>query len=179
MQERADGLELRHNENHDPENGRFSSGGGSGKGLTEGGKSGIIKSSEKPEWSGKEAKEPFNYWELSEDKTGFPTSWKPTGFSHKSTMERHTADHCESVGAKSSEEYVDMAKSFLTSPRGKHGDAFVRKNGEVCRYDYESGLFATATKDGTIKTFWNLKADRGQKGADHYWEEQKHESGKR
>lgn len=179
LQERADGLELRYNENHDPENGQFSSGGGSGKGLTEGGKSGIIKSSEKPEWSGKEAKEPFNYWELSEDKTGFPTSWKPTGFSHKSTMERHTADHCESVGAKSSEEYVDMAKSFLTSPRGKHGDAFVRKNGEVCRYDYESGLFATATKDGTIKTFWNLKADRGQKGADHYWEEQKHESGKR
>lgn len=181
LQERADGLELRYNENHDPSNGQFSSGSGgsSGKGLTEGKESGKLKSSEKPEWSGKEAKEPFNYWELSEDKTGFPTNWKPTGFSHKSTMERHTADHCESVGAKSSEEYVDMAKSFLTSPRGKHGDAFVRKNGEVCRYDYESGLFATATKDGTIKTFWNLKADRGQKGADHYWEEQKHESGKR
>ena len=140
LQERADGLELRYNENHDPENGQFSSGGGSGKGLTEGGKSGNMKSSEKPEWSGKEAKEPFNYWELSEDKTGFPVSWKPTGFSHSTTLERHVEDHRESVGAASTDEYLRMAKDFLTSPRGKHGDAFVRKNGDVCRYDYDSGL---------------------------------------
>lgn len=175
LQERADGLELRHNENHDPENGQFSSGSGgsSGKGLTEGKESGKLKSSEKPEWSGKEAKEPFNYWELSEDKTGFPVSWKPTGFSHSTTLERHVVEHRQSVGAKSAEEYESMAKSFLTSPRGKSGDAFVRKNGDVCRYDYDSGLFATATREGTIKTFWNLKTDRGQKNADLYWEGQK------
>ena len=181
LQERADGLELRHNENHDPSNGQFSSGGGgsSGKGLTEGKESGKLKSSEKPEWSGKEAKEPFNYWELSEDKTGFPVSWKPTGFSHSTTLERHVEDHRESVGAASTDEYLRMAKDFLTSPRGKHGDAFVRKNGDVCRYDYDSGLFATASKEGTIRTFWNLKADRGQNGADHYWEEQKHGEQKR
>lgn len=176
LQERADGLELRYNENHDPSNGQFSSGGGgsSGKGLTEGKESGKLKSSEKPEWSGKEAREPFNYWELSEDKTGFPVSWKPTGFSHSTTLERHVEDHRESVGAASTDEYLRMAKDFLTSPRGKHGDAFVRKNGDVCRYDYDSGLFATASKEGTIRTFWNLKADRGQNGAEHYWEEQKH-----
>ncbi len=181
LQERADGLELRYNENHDPSNGQFSSGGGgsSGKGLTEGKESGKLKSSEKPEWSGKEAKEPFNYWELSEDKTGFPVSWKPTGFSHSTTLERHVEDHRESVGAASTDEYLRMAKDFLTSPRGKHGDAFVRKNGDVCRYDYDSGLFATASKEGTIRTFWNLKADRGQNGADHYWEEQKHGEQKR
>lgn len=173
LQERADGLELRHNENHDPENGRFSSGGGSGKGLTEGGKSGNIKSSEKPEWSGKEAKEPFNYWELSEDKTGFPTSWKPTGFANDTAFKQHVRDHQASVGATSTEEYLRMAKNFLNSPRGKHGDAFVRKCGDVCRYDYDSGLFAVAAKNGTIKTFWNLKADRGQKNADLYWEGQK------
>lgn len=181
LQERAEGLELRYNENHDPSNGQFSSGGGgsSGKGLTEGKESGKLKSSEKPEWSGKEAKEPFNYWELSEDKTGFPVSWKPTGFSHSTTLERHVEDHRESVGAASTDEYLRMAKDFLTSPRGKHGDAFVRKNGDVCRYDYDSGLFATASKEGTIRTFWNLKADRGQNGADHYWEEQKHGEQKR
>lgn len=181
LQERAEGLELRYNENHDPSNGQFSSGGGgsSGKGLTEGKESGKLKFSEKPEWSGKEAKEPFNYWELSEDKTGFPVSWKPTGFSHSTTLERHVEDHRESVGAASTDEYLRMAKDFLTSPRGKHGDAFVRKNGDVCRYDYDSGLFATASKEGTIRTFWNLKADRGQNGADHYWEEQKHGEQKR
>lgn len=181
LQERAEELELRYNENHDPSNGQFSSGSGgsSGKGLTEGKESGKLKSSEKPEWSGKEAKEPFNYWELSEDKTGFPVSWKPTGFSHSTTLERHVEDHRESVGAASTDEYLRMAKDFLTSPRGNHGDAFVRKNGDVCRYDYDSGLFATASKEGTIRTFWNLKADRGQNGADHYWEEQKHGEQKR
>lgn len=175
LQERADGLELRYNENHDPENGQFSSGGGgdSGKGLTEGKESGKLKSSEKPEWSGKEAKEPFNYWELSEDKTGFPTSWKPTGFAHDTALEQHVEDHRASVGAATSDEYFRMAKEFFISPRGKHGDAFVRKNGDVCRYDYDSGLFAIATKKGTIRTFWNLKADRGQKNADLYWEGQK------
>ena len=175
LQERADGLELRYNENHDPENGQFSSGGGgsSGKGLTEGKESGKLKSSEKPEWSGKEAKEPFNYWELSEDKTGFPTNWKPTGFAHDTALEQHVEDHRASVGAATSDEYFRMAKEFFISPRGKHGDAFVRKNGDVCRYDYDSGLFAIATKKGTIRTFWNLKADRGQKNADLYWEGQK------
>ena len=175
LQERAEGLELRYNENHDPSNGQFSSGGGgsSGKGLTEGKESGKLKSSEKPEWSGKEAKEPFNYWELSEDKTGFPVSWKPTGFANDTAFKQHVRDHQASVGATSTEEYLRMAKDFLNSPRGKHGDAFVRKNGDVCRYDYDSGLFATATRDGTIRTFWNVKADRGQNGADHYWEGQK------
>lgn len=175
LQERAEGLELRYNENHDPSNGQFSSGGGgsSGKGLTEGKESGKLKSSEKPEWSGKEAKEPFNYWELSEDKTGFPTSWKPTGFAHDTALEQHVEDHRASVGAATSDEYFRMAKEFFISPRGKHGDAFVRKNGDVCRYDYDSGLFAIATKKGTIRTFWNLKADRGQKNADLYWEGQK------
>lgn len=175
LQERADGLELRYNENHDPENGQFSSGGGggSGKGLTEGKESGKLKSSEKPEWSGKEAKEPFNYWELSEDKTGFPVSWKPTGFANDTAFKQHVRDHQASVGATSTEEYLRMAKNFLNSPRGKHGDAFVRKCGDVCRYDYDSGLFAVAAKNGTIKTFWNLKADRGQKNADLYWEGQK------
>lgn len=175
LQERADGLELRYNENHDPSNGQFSSGGGgsSGKGLTEGKESGKLKSSEKPEWSGKEAKEPFNYWELSEDKTGFPVSWKPTGFANDTAFKQHVRDHQASVGATSTEEYLRMAKNFLNSPRGKHGDAFVRKCGDVCRYDYDSGLFAVAAKNGTIKTFWNLKADRGQKNADLYWEGQK------
>ena len=173
LQERADGLELRHNENHDPENGQFSSGGGSGKGLTESGKSGIIKSSEKPEWSGKEAKEPFNYWELSEDKTGFPTSWKPTEFANDEFKKDHVGRHRSSVNAATDDEYIAKARAFLTSPRGKHGDAFVTKQGDVYRYDYDTHEFAVARKNGTIRTYWNLLQTKTPDAADKYWEGQK------
>ena len=175
LQERADGLELRHNENHDPSNGQFSSGGGgsSGKGLTEGKESGKLKSSEKPEWSGKEAKEPFNYWELSEDKTGFPVSWKPTGFANDEFKKDHVKRHRESVNAATDEEYIAKARAFLTSPRGKHGDAFVTKQGNVYRYDYDTHEFAIARKDGIIRTYWNLLQTKTPAAADEYWEGQK------
>lgn len=178
LQERADGLELRYNENHDPENGQFSSGGGSGKGLTEGGKSGIMKSSEKPEWSGKEAKEPFNYWELSEDKTGFPTSWKPTEFANDEFKKDHVGRHRSSVNAATDDEYIAKARAFLTSPRGKHGDAFVTKQGDVYRYDYDTHEFAVARKNGIIRTYWNIGNDRGPDKADAYWRKERGKIGK-
>ena len=175
LQERADGLELRYNENHDPSNGQFSSGGGgsSGKGLTEGKESGKLKSSEKPEWSGKEAKEPFNYWELSEDKTGFPTSWKPTEFANDEFKKDHVGRHRSSVNAATDDEYIAKARAFLTSPRGKHGDAFVTKQGDVYRYDYDTHEFAVARKNGTIRTYWNLLQTKTPDAADKYWEGQK------
>ena len=178
LQERADGLELRYNENHDPENGQFSSGGGSGKGLTDGGKSGNMKSSEKPEWSGKEAKEPFNYWELSEDKTGFPTSWKPTEFANDEFKKDHVGRHRSSVNAATDEEYIAKARAFLTSPRGKHGDAFVTKQGDVYRYDYDTHEFAVARKNGIIRTYWNIGNDRGPDKADAYWRKERGKIGK-
>ena len=180
LQERADGLELRYNENHDPENGQFSSGGGegSGKGLTEGKESGIMKSSEKPEWSGKEAKEPFNYWELSEDKTGFPTSWKPTEFANDEFKKDHVGRHRSSVNAATDDEYIAKARAFLTSPRGKHGDAFVTKQGDVYRYDYDTHEFAVARKNGIIRTYWNIGNDRGPDKADAYWRKERGKIGK-
>ena len=152
--------------------GRWSNGGIS-KSLTSSGESDRLKSSSKPEWSEKEAKDPFRYWELSSDKTGFPTNWKAKGFS-PSTLNDHYNRHGNALGAASKEEYEQKAKEYLQSPRGKHGDAYVRSNGDVCRYDYDSKLFAVGTKDGIIKTFWNLGKDRGEDGADQYWEEQKH-----
>ena len=175
LQERADGLELRYNENHDPSNGQFSSGGGgsSGKGLTEGKESGKLKSSEKPEWSGKEAREPFNYWELSEDKTGFPVSWKPGKFAHDDATREHIDKHMKSTGASSAKEYLEKARAFLCSPRGKHGDAFVAKDGDIYRYDYDTHEFAIARKDGTIRTYWNLLQTKTPAAADKYWEGQK------
>lgn len=149
MEPRAGG-----NPNHGAD-GRFTSGPGGGA----------------PNWSKKEAKLPFDYWELSGRDSNFPRRWTPKRFSHESTYQEHADKHMASVGATSKEEYERMAKNFLTSPRGKYGDAFVRKNGDVCRYDYDTKLFAIATIDGTIKTFWNLADDRND--PDAYWEKQK------
>lgn len=175
LQERADGLELRHNENHDPENGQFSSGGGGGseKGLTEGKESGKLKSSEKPEWSGKEAKEPFNYWELAEDKSAFPANPKPKSFSGSGTLKDHFERHGKGVGAETEADYVKKAIEFLASPRGKHGDAFVNKNGRYGRYDYDTKIMAIAFPNGVIGTFWNLRDDKTDAEADAYWRKQK------
>lgn len=176
----TESVEPRANPHHDPKNGQFTSGSSSGfsGGLTSGGKRDSLQSSSKPEWSEKEAKEPFNYWELSADKTNFPARWKPTGFSHSNTLSEHFKGHGKSVGARDEADYQQKATDFLTSPRGKYGDAFVRKNGDVCRYDYDSGLYAVATKTGNIKTFWNLNKDRGNENAANYWEGDKKRNGK-
>ena len=174
-------LELRYNENHDPNNGRFTSGpGGSaakaknsgGQRLTNTGESGKLKFS-KPEWSAKQAKEPFNYWELAEDKNAFPVNWKPTGFADGGYLEEHINKHITATGAKTPAEYLERAKTFFTSPRGKHGDAFVTKNGDVYRYDYDTHEFAIARKDGIIRTYWNLLEGKTPEAADAYWEGQK------
>ena len=168
-------LELRSNENHDPANGRFTSGpgGSSGKGLTEGKESGKLKSSEKPEWSGKEAREPFNYWELAEDKSAFPVNPKPKSFSGSGTLKDHFERHGKGVGAETEADYVKKAIEFLASPRGKHGDAFVNKNGRYGRYDYDTKIMAIAFPNGVIGTFWNLRDDKTDAEADAYWRKQK------
>ena len=151
---------------------------GGGKSLTSGGESGNLKSSKKegkPTWTGKKAKEPFDYWEMSEDKTGFPRRWKPTGFSQEDLLQEHVRKHAQSVGAKDDKDYVQRAKAFLTSPRGKHGDAFVNKKGDIYRYDYDTHEFAIAKKNGELRTYWNLTASKNAKAADQYWEGQKNE----
>ena len=159
----------------DPSQPRDKKGRFSEKSIDKSGGSGIIKSSEIPTWDSKKAKEPFDYWELSDDKTGFPRRLKPKGFSHERTAKQHFNDHGKSVGANDVADYQQKAIDFMNSPRGKHGDAFVRKNGDVCRYDYDSKLFAAVTSDGTLKTFWNLGLDIGDSGADMYWRDQKNE----
>ena len=134
-----------------------------------------MKSSEIPNWDFRKEKEPFDYWKLSDDKMGFPRHLKPTGFSHENTLKNHFDKHGKSVNSGNAADYQKKAIDFINFPRGKHGDAFVRNNGEVCRYDYDSKLFAVVTKDGVIKSFWNLLQDKTPADADIYWEGQKNE----
>lgn len=79
----------------------------------------------------------------------------------------------EQLGYKTEKEYVEGAKTFLLSPRGKHGDTFVRKHGDVCRYDYDTKEIAFATSSGIIKSYWNIGVDRGEEAADRYWQKTK------
>jgi hypothetical protein len=55
----------------------------------------------------------------------------------------------------------------------------VRKHGDACKCGYDSGLFASATKNGTIKTFWNLADGKTQKYADAYWGKERIGNGER
>ena len=69
--------------------------------------------------------------------------------------------------------------SFLLLREENMGMRLFEKNGDVCRCDYDFGLLAIATKEGTIKTFWNLKVDCGKKALIIILEEQKQEDEKR
>lgn len=79
------------------------------------------------------------------------------------------------MGFSSKEDYQKAGIEYFLSPRGKHGDAHVKKNGDACRYDYDSHLFICVTKTGTIKTFWNLTQSKSAAEADNYWRDQKNE----
>ncbi len=126
-----------------------------------------------PNWTKKEQKEPFDYYSMQEDKTGYPRHLTATGFSSEETLASHFADHGKSVGAKDEADYVKKAKSFFESPRGKNGDAFVRKNGDACRYDYGTHEFVSVTKSGVIKTYFNLLDGRSANSANDYWRGEK------
>jgi len=117
--------------------------------------------------------EPFNYIDLAPDRATFPAKWKPNNFVSAETLEDHVDRHGERMGAKTTADYLDKAKAFLTSPRGKYGDAFVGKNGAIGRYDYESHIFAKANSKGVVITCWNLTETKTPENADKYWEEEK------
>lgn len=129
----------------------------------------------RPSWTKEEQKEPFDYWSLQDDKTGYPRQLKAKGFSSEDTLGDHYKDHGIEMGYESKEDYQKGAIDFFHSPRGKSGDAHVCENGDACRYDYDTKVFGKMTKDGTIKTFWDLSLDRSADSADKYWEENKKE----
>ena len=136
-------------------------------GLTSSGSNGNMQSSQKPKWTEEEQEKPFDYWELQDDKTGYPKHLRAKSFSSEDTLVEHYTKHGKQMGFSSKEDYQKAGIEYFLSPRGKHGDA--------CRYDYDSHLFICVTKTGTIKTFWNLTQSKSAAEADNYWRDQKNE----
>ncbi|MBR5094457.1 MAG: phage portal protein [Oscillospiraceae bacterium] len=174
LQERAE-TEERGNPYHDPSNGQFTSGGGTGgnSGLTQGDSGGTLQSSTRPTWTKEEQKKPFDYYEMQPDKAGYPRHLKPSGFSSVDTLAEHSGKHGKGVGATDDADYLAKAQTFFQSPRGQNGDAFVRRNGEACRYDYGTHEFMAVTSRGIIKTYSNLADGKSASYADSYWEGEK------
>lgn len=173
-------LQERANPYHNPANGQFTSGPGGAasagnSGLTQGTAGGTLQSSTKPTWTKAEQKKPFDYYELQPDKTGYPRHLKAQSFSSEERLQKHFSDHGKSVGATDAADYVARAKAFFDSPRGKSGDAHVKKNGDACRYDYDTHELMIVTKSGIIKSYWNLLDGKSPSGADSYWQNQKKE----
>lgn len=114
---------------------------------------------DKPKWSKDEQKKPFDYWALQNDKTGYPRHLKARGFSHPDTLKDHFVRHGTKMGYQTEADYQTGAINFFHSPRGENGDAFVRKNGDACRFDYGTKEFVAVSKDGIIKSYNNYMTD--------------------
>ncbi|MDO5445036.1 MAG: hypothetical protein Q4F31_05385 [Eubacteriales bacterium] len=79
------------------------------------------------------------------------------------------------MGFESNTEYEKSAIDFFLSPRGKYGDAHVKRNGDAVRYDYETHIFVSVTRNGIVKSCWDLTQNKSPDHADKYWEDQKNE----
>lgn len=142
----------------------------SDSGLTSDGGNGNMQSSQKPKWTKEEQKEPFDYWEMQDDKTGYPRHLKAMRFSGEETLQDHFDRHAKGLNCTTPETYVKNAVDFFESPRGENGAAYVRKDGTACRYDYGTKHLVIVSKKGIIETNWNLGDNMSPEDADDYWE---------
>lgn len=160
LQERADGLELRHNENHDPENGQFSSGSGgsSGKGLTEGKESGKIWSSKDVSAVGE------NHFEKGFSARNLDAHWEGSERIHS---------HKGQYPNLSKEEYGQKALDLLQKAAdGKSILGYKTPSGQVARYDRQSNDFVKGRPTQGIATMF--KPTNGEK---YFWGRMKKENG--
>jgi hypothetical protein len=124
---------------------------------------------------GKE-KEPYRYIDLAPDRMMFPAKWQPTEFESSAHGKDHFSRHGKGLDATDSDDYVSQAKAYLTSPRGKYGDAFVSKDGRIGRYDYRTHVLSLANSKGKIHTYWKLTDTKSPEAADDYWEALKNDN---
>lgn len=82
-----------------------------------------------------------------ERSTGAP----PAGWSSTRALDDHFARHGADVGARSSDEYADLAARFRTE--GSH-QVKVGPDGTIRMYDAETNTFASYTPDGITKTYF-------------------------
>ncbi|MBM7415922.1 MULTISPECIES: hypothetical protein [Nocardiaceae] len=75
----------------------------------------------------------------------------PGGWSSSRALDDHFARHGADVGARSADEYADLAARFRTE--GSH-QVKVGPDGTVRMYDPETNTFASYAPDGTTKTYF-------------------------
>lgn len=85
------------------------------------------------------------------------------GFANTRALDDHFARHGRDVGARSAQEYAELAAKFRAE--GTHPTK-VGADGTVRMYDPASNTFASYTPDGTIKTFFKPSSGAA------YWDRQ-------
>jgi len=83
-------------------------------------------------------------------------------------FEKHAIEQAEwGLGNVTRGGYLTRARQLLNSPIGRDIDGFVRRNGDVVRYNIRTNEFAVGARDGTIRTFF-----RPNDGAAYYLRQQ-------
>lgn len=90
---------------------------------------------------------------LSNHKNDIENSWHQGSFdSSENSLQKHFEKHGKEVGATSTEQYLNKAKSFSTNLRGARSASISGSTEGVTRY-YKNGKYIDITNDGKIISF--------------------------
>ena len=74
-----------------------------------------------------------------------------------SGLKRHVAEHMESMGFKTAQEYQSHAVVFANTIDKKNCRSYVRKDGSTVKYNTKTEEFVVVNKTGVIVTYFHPK----------------------
>lgn len=88
---------------------------------------------------------------------------KCTGFRNKASEEHHKK-HLRNgeFGNITFEEYVQRGIEFLSQPCGGNIDGYATEDGEICRFDVETGEYAKGIPGKELITYFKAKFSNGK-----------------
>ncbi len=102
------------------------------------------------------------------DRAGFGPA---VGFADSRRLDEHFEKHGAEFGAKSRQDYLQMAQKLRDAAVGGPILEAVRRDGVVTRFDRQTGAFIAFNANGVIRTFfrpndgeryWRRQAERGE-----------------
>lgn len=83
-----------------------------------------------------------------------------TGFASDKLLKKHVNKHAHEFGITNEADYVAKAKNFIKQPCSDKIDGYATKDGEVVRFNRETGEYGKGTPGGNIKTYFIAKRNK-------------------
>lgn len=102
-----------------------------------------------------------------------------TGFQNQSAVKRHKK-HWTEFGVTSNADYEKLAIDFIKQPVGGKIDGYVTADGEVVRFNVDTGEYGKGVPGGRLVTYFKAKFKNGQVNlaeANNYFNHLKKEEG--